>query len=64
MIETEGGIGENAVELLQLPIVDEHWLAKRIFTHDSEFLGSVEEKVHSRNSRSGQILFLPVNLTV
>ena len=63
-VEAKRRIGQHAVKLLQLSVVDEHRLAQCIFTANFEFLCAMQEQIHAGNGTGGEVLLLTINLAV
>ena len=64
VIKPERRICKNAIELLNLAVVDEDGIADRILPDDLELLCAMEEQIHTRNCRRGKVLLLSIDLAV
>ena len=64
MVKTEGRIGQYAVKLLKLTVMDKYRLAESVLPDDLELLCPVEKQIHPRNGRGREVFLLTLDLAV
>ena len=62
LLQRERRIGDDAVEGGEAVAREERRVAQRVAAHDLEVLGAVQEQVHPRDGRGGEVLLLAEEL--